>query len=447
MTPPTPLCQNNQCGAVLIIVLWIATGLVTIALLFGQSMMFEYRVSENAKAGVQAQFAVESAARYATSILKNLESPGDVPLGENYTAELAQVGDSLLWMLGRNHQDAAYTDPQFGLIDEGAKLNLNTASLEMLLELPGMTEQFAAAIVDWRDEDDEASENGAEADAYALLNPSYECKNAPFETIFELRLVYGADDETLFGEDANLNGLLDPNESDGAIALPEDNRDGVLDMGLFEYVTVFSRVPNTNSEGEARANINGDNDDALEELLTETLGSERMGELNTNPGQGEEFTSLLHFFIISGMTEDEFAQIETEISINEDEYLPGLINVNTASAAVLACVPGIDESNAQQIAAEQEERRESNSVAWVKDILGDDAAIEAGPYLTGQSYQFTVDAAAVGRLGKGYRRTRYVIDLSEGDPKLVYQRDLSGLGWALGERLRRDLMVWKEQAL
>lgn len=40
------------------------------------------------------------------------------------------------------------------------------------------------------------------------------------------------------------NGILDPNEDDGDDSLPEDNRNGVLD-GLLEYVTVYSKEPNT----------------------------------------------------------------------------------------------------------------------------------------------------------------------------------------------------------
>src|ERR1043166_6895475 len=50
--------------------------------------------------------------------------------------------------------------------------------------------------------------------------------------------------DILYGEDANLNGLLDPNENDGPQTLPDDNRDGRLDHGIFEYLTVYSRQPN-----------------------------------------------------------------------------------------------------------------------------------------------------------------------------------------------------------
>ena len=48
---------------------------------------------------------------------------------------------------------------------------------------------------------------------YAMQQPSYQCKCDPFETVDELRLLYGADMDTLVGEDANRNGILDPNEN------------------------------------------------------------------------------------------------------------------------------------------------------------------------------------------------------------------------------------------
>ncbi len=107
-----------------------------------------------------------------------------------------------------------------------------------------MTEEFAAAIVDWRDADDDVTAGGAESQIYAQKSPAYAAKNAAFESIEELALVNGATREILYGEDANLNGVLDPNEDDGEKTLPADNADGKLDAGMLAYVTVFSRESN-----------------------------------------------------------------------------------------------------------------------------------------------------------------------------------------------------------
>ena len=49
--------------------------------------------------------------------------------------------------------------------------------------------------------------------------------------------------QVLYGEDANLNGILDPNENDGDVLPPTDNADGLLQPGLLEYVTIYSQEP------------------------------------------------------------------------------------------------------------------------------------------------------------------------------------------------------------
>ncbi|MBI2949724.1 MAG: hypothetical protein HYY23_18995, partial [Verrucomicrobia bacterium] len=59
-------------------------------------------------------------------------------------------------------------------------------------------------------------------------------------------------------------------------------------------------------------------------------------------------------------------------------------------------------------------------------------------------YQFTADIAAVGHHGRGYRRTAFVFDVSEGAPKILYRRDLGRLGWALGPLVRQELAQAKE---
>ena len=78
-----------------------------------------------------------------------------------------------------------------GLIDEGRKLNLNTATPGQLQQLITAVNSdgsikpadLVAAIIDWRDEP-----QGAWCDAHQL---GYPCHNGPFDSIEELRLVPG----------------------------------------------------------------------------------------------------------------------------------------------------------------------------------------------------------------------------------------------------------------
>ncbi len=437
---------NETTGSVLIIMLWISAGLVTVVLLFGESMMLEYRAAENTLAGIQAGQSIDGVVRYMSYILENLDEPGTLPDENNYICEAGEITDSLFWLIGRDPNRQTINMPVYGIIDEGSKLNLNTADLEMLQELPGMTDELAASIIDWRDEDNDVTDNGAESESYTLLNPSYECKNSPFETIFELQLVLNAYDEYLYGEDTNLNGFLDANENDGELSSPSDNQDGHLDFGILEYVTIYSRIPN-NTEDSGKININDEDSEQLTQLLAENFGEDRANEIQESIDQGQEnYSSLLEFYIRSGMTSEEFSKIGDQITTSGDEFLTGLVNVNTSSAAVLNCIPGIEEADANELVSYRQSPTDSlDTIAWVSEVLDEEKAIQAGPHFTTKSYQFTLDIAAAGKYGKGFRRSCFVIDTSEGEAKILYRRDMGKQGWALGSELRSELAYLKEK--
>lgn len=445
---------SSRRGAVLIIVLWISTGLVTLVLLFGYSMMLEYRSAENTLAAYQAEQAIEGGMRYIKYILSSELDPGELPDEEEYTFIGLPIGHAYFWLIGRDN-DTTFTssEPYFGLVDESSKININTAPREILLAIPGMTESLAGAIIDWRDEDDDVTENGAETSSYFTLRPGYECKNAMFETPFELRLLYNITYEDVFGEDANLNGVLDMNENDGQVLLPFDDQDGTLEPGIWEYITIYTKHPNTDSDGEEKININDDEDNALQDLLSENVNEDRISELNLGGGgpggQGQtEYESVLDFYVKSGLEQEEFEPIEDRITTSDEEFITGLVNVNTASADVLACIPGIDTEMAQSLVSYRQSHADSvGSIAWVAEILEEEAIEEAGAYLTTKSYQCTADIAAVGRNGKGYRRVRFVIDRSEEEPRIVYRGDCSKLGWALGPTVKQQLEVVKESEI
>ena len=470
-------------GSVLIIVLWVAFGLVSIALYFAHSMSMELRASDNRLAGLEANQAVEGAARYAAYILAHVEEPGVLPDPMTYQSDNVPVGEATFWFIGRdtNSLQISPTEPVFGLVDEASKLNLNTVPAEMLEALPRMTPELAAAIVDWRDSDSTVSSGGAEDETYLRLNPPYRCKNGPFESVDELRLVHGMNLEILYGEDANQNGVLDPNENDGEVSLPYDNRDGRLDPGLAEYVTIYSREPNTRASGEPRFNISTGIDEQLFAVIEERLGPSRAndirdlingvapggggpeggqgpggqgggqnqgggGQTNGVPqgGAGVSYSSLLDFFADSGMTPDEFARIEGELTVSDGAFIEGRINVNTASEAVLACIPGIGPDRAPTLVSHrQSNESQLPTIGWVYEALdrNRELAVQVGPYITSRSFQYTADIAATGHHGRGYRRKRFVLDTSETTPRILYRQDLTRLGWALGSGIREELLL------
>ena len=383
---------RSRVGAVLIIVLWIAFGLVSVTLYFGRSMFFEYKGANQATAGAQAEQANNGALRYFFYTLNNaLEEEGDFPSELIMQTEQIQIGQATVWMLGRSGETVTLTDPHFGVIDECAKININTAPFEVLELLPTITPEFAAAIVDWRDEDDDVTENGAEALMYSLQSLPYGCKNAPFETVEELRLVYGATVEMLYGEDTNLNGVLDPSENDGMQTPPLDNQDGILNFGILEHVTIYSKMLAEEESEDMDSSNNSEN---------------QAGNRNSQQQRGGE------------------------------EEVPFQVNVTTASAIVLACLPGMDEATAQQIVSYRLANPDSTEgLEWVSEAVDSEMVQQALPYLTDKTQQFTLDLAAIGSNGNGYRRVRYVVDASGEAPVVLHRRDMQRFGWALGPTL------------
>jgi type II secretory pathway component PulK len=144
------------------------------------------------------------------------------------------------------------------------------------------------------------------------------------------------------------------------------------------------------------------------------------------------------------MTSDEFAKITNQITVTNGAYIYGRVNVNTANAAVLGALPGLNlnpDTAQTLISYRQTNPDKLTSIGWVVDALGQNntaalQALQAEDCLTTQSYQVSADVAALGPNGRGYRRVRFVIDTSDGTPKVIYRQDLTHLGWALGKQTR-----------
>jgi DNA uptake protein ComE-like DNA-binding protein len=431
---------NLSRASVLIIVLWVAFGLIAMTLYFAHAMSMELKAADNQTASIEADQAIEGAALYVSNVLANRPNPLGLPDTNNFQAGGVKVGDATFWIIGRDTNAQATSMqgvgdyPVWGLVDEASKVNLNNATAAMLQNLPGMDEYTSAATYDWQSTSTTASTDGAKSDTYSALPTPYVCKNAPYETPEELLMVYGMNMDLLYGEDANLNGFLDPNENDGATLPPMDNQDGILNPGLLEYVTTFTHESAMATNGSPRVVITNT------PALTQLLESNNLSQYVPRTPQ----TSVLGYYAsvsTLGMSATSFQSIEPFL-MNPTNV--GLINVTTAGLQVLGCLPGIGSNMAPQVLA----YRQSNppqvpSITWLVSALGGNQATiaQVGPYVTAYSYQYTADVVAVGHHNRGYRRVRFVFDCSSGTPLIAYREDLTDLGWALGKKLHDQLLT------
>jgi DNA uptake protein ComE-like DNA-binding protein len=286
--PPSTAGEGTRTprrGSVLVIVLVVVVLLSLAALNYSQLMLTEMEATVMHASDAQARAMSDSAAEYVATILANRTEPGlenlqhnpELFQGINVVLSDSDRGRGRFSILSPVEQDLTAQQVRYGLMDESSRLNLNVLdkltldeeqSRTLLMGLPGMTEEIADAIRDWIDVDENARTYGAEAEYYES-ETSYSAKNGPLETIDELLLVRGVTAELLYGEDANRNGLLDPNENDGDASPPLDNADGTLQLGWISYFTVHSREANLRADGTAKIDLNNglltDLYDALEE--------------------------------------------------------------------------------------------------------------------------------------------------------------------------------------
>ena len=308
-------------GVILIITLWVLVILASVALSYAYYARLDLQMTSYNSDSARARYLAK-AGYYRTCVYLRDDKLKDQDLLDN--EDLVELEDddrgylydamneewySIWW--DEDEEDHLKRVP-FGkgsfrvhVIDESGKININIASQELLqdlLEVTGVEEKKAqaisAAIVDWRDEDDEPSDGGEEGfgemtteDTYynpdqnlrdiEAQGPDYVNKNAPFDDVEELLLVWEMTPTIFFGEDTNGNGKLDPNERDGRASPPDDDGDDKLLLGIQPYVTVYSeRALNINTapqkvlEACLRSYDEGEAEELAEDIVEYRLGSD-----------------------------------------------------------------------------------------------------------------------------------------------------------------------------
>ncbi|MEM9414507.1 MAG: hypothetical protein AAGA29_03395 [Planctomycetota bacterium] len=437
--------QRRQRGAAFIITLLITTVLASLVLVFANRMRTRAETSTRHSAHAQARWIAVGVLEAVRGDLADAITNGESPRLVNVGTAGETVGDGLYWIIAPDYTDD--TQQTYGLIGEASKLNLNNTPVESLIELPSMTEDLAAAIVDWRDADTETTPGGAESDYYLTRDTPYNAKDRDYETLGELAYVRSVDAAVLYGEDTNRNGRLDATEDDGPSNGAVDNADGRLDRGLAGFTTVYSREPITDLEGNDLININEPSQE-LAALIQQELGDERLGELaGTIPGN-RPYASVLDFYIKNDLTEDEFGLIHDKLTVPGPGSRVGRVDPHSALAEVLDALPGMEPGDGALLVAARpilQPGEEPGSLAWVVEALGEAKAAQVGARLTHHALQFTVDIVAVTNDGQGYCRLRFVIDtrttIEDNDtlPEIVFVQDLTALGWPMDPAILEQL--------
>jgi hypothetical protein len=361
-----------------------------------------------------------------------------------------------------------------------------------LLNLPYMTNDLADSLLDFIDADDTVRQYGAESDYYTTLSTPYRAANSPLQSLDDLLLVKGVTPALLFGEDLNRNGIMDPGE--------DLNGDGYFDRGWSAYLTVNSAERNVQQDGSSRINLNAQDLPSLYDQLAGVLGQSQAqyicawrmngntptggvrapatpassGGNGRNAGQtvvrgglqlpmppqtgSHTFTSI--YQLIGGTVtatvngkrntslRSPFSSSQSQIasylpnmldqlSLSDDLFLKGRINVNTAPIQILLGIPNMTEQMATQIVAAQVAASTSTSSqsphatnAWLvtEGICTATTMQSLDPYLTGRGDVYRVQSVGFFDESGPVVRLEAVVDAAVQPPRILTLRDLSELG-------------------
>jgi len=293
--------------------------------------------------------------------------------------------------------------------DACGRVDINTAEFPALLELT-QDPAIAWSIMDWRDEEDSASPEGAEWDYYESLPHPYSPRNGPFQTVGELLLVRGVTPGVFFSD--------------------HDRR------GLSDLATVHAVSPNTDADGNVRVNLNefrNWGEQAFRDAMMARLG-DALAEydvkaiwygLNDLYSLGQEYTSLGQLSTVAGLDVAKIAAVLDYVTVDSGFLVRGKVNVNTAPPEVLAALPGSSWELAEAIVA-QRAVQPFQSVGEVAAMMFDqpggmEVFDQMINHVTTKSSTFIIESMGVAATGREFRTLRALV-LRDSHGVLVLQQ-------------------------
>jgi DNA uptake protein ComE-like DNA-binding protein len=244
--------------------------------------------------------------------------------------------------------------------------------------------------------------------------------------------------------------------------------------GIFPFVTVFSKEPNTDMTGAARINVNalatggggvngvagggrngggrtagrtggggGASGTQLLTALSASMSASKAQAAVTAAQTRGPFTNIFDFAQKANLTAQDLTPVSDKLAFltGTTTSAPGLINVNTAPREVLMTLPGIQQNDVDTLISERQREDQTSlaSIMWVANALPMNRAAQIGRYLTNRSFIYSADIVAVSYDGRSFKRVRIVVDATASPAKIIYRQDITASGWPLPPEIRQSM--------
>ena len=414
--PPPPFSR----GSILVGVLWCLALLSVVVISVLHTARMDLQVVKNHGDRIQAYYLALAGVEKAKALLFQ-DAMDRRHSSKNHTGTLYNAPEEFqdvslgrgMFRVFRRGTEEEGSGIIYGIRDEECRINVNYAQPEELAKIPDMSADIVAAIVDWRDNDDNVSPGGAESEYYLGLQPPYMPRNDRFLTLRELLMVRGVSSDVLFRDDQDQNGFLDADENS-----PDQKHIGSYDGGWSDILTVDSWMRNVNAGGDTRINIQNADENSLTSLkgitpdIAKAIVAARNGQNNQN--KMESIADLLDVTPPQNQTQaggrvqvvddtgsgsgqnlisqQMLMDIGDDITANGEQDIGGPVNINTANAAVLACLPGMSQDLAQATVTYRNANGAFENIAWLLKVPGmtKDVFKQVAPRITARSETFRI---------------------------------------------------------
>lgn len=245
------------------------------------------------------------------------------------------------WTLGNTGQDVfkvGNNSFRLQILDAGAFVNLNTITQASMQRL-GWTDEQIDSLLDWREAGQTARTSGGKDQYYNQLSGQYyNARLADFQTVDEIFLVKGFTPEFLLNPLTNVSGSP-------LVAGNVDTQPAPIDL-----LTVGSLSRNVNAQGQGRVNVNTAQ---VQQLQQAGLDPNTAQAIVTRRNTVGTFANLGAVLQTPGMSVNSAGIVLNALTTSNGTTLPGRINLNTASEAVLNTLPNISSSLVQDILSRQ----------------------------------------------------------------------------------------------
>ena len=136
--------------------------------------------------------------------------------------------------------------------------------------------------------------------------------------------------------------------------------------------------------------------------------------------------------IISPVDAEDMVFLMDRLSVVSTPAIPGLINVNTASALVLNTIPGLSEADVDMIVGTRQQLsgEDKETTAWLvsRGVVEPETFGLISNHLTTRSIQFTIDSIGFADHTGTFVRLQVVVEMRGHLSQIRYYRDISQLG-------------------